>query len=260
MQFPIYQVDAFASRPFEGNPAAVCPLEAWLDDKTLQSIAAENNLSETAFFVPEQDGYHLRWFTPEIEVDLCGHATLASAWVLMHELHYPHDVIHFSTRSGRLSVRRSPHGLEMDFPSRPPQACATPDGLLDALGIESASVLSADDYIVVVDDAALIPLLTPDLARLKGLPNRGIAVTAPGTEVDFISRWFGPNVGVSEDPVTGSAHTALAPYWAQRLGKTQLRAQQGGARRGLLHCETAGDRVLIAGHAVVCMRGTFFIG
>lgn len=259
MQLPLYQVDAFASKPFEGNPAAVCPLDAWLDDATLQNIAAENNLSETAFFVPDEHGYHLRWFTPEVEVDLCGHATLASAWVLMHELNYPNDVIHFSTRSGRLSVRRSPHGLEMDFPSRPPQSCAIPDGLLDALGVEAATVLSSDDYIVVVEDENLIPRLAPDLARLKGLPHRGVAVTAPSKTLDFVTRWFGPNVGVSEDPVTGSAHTALAPYWAQRLGKTQLRAQQGGARRGYLHCEVAGDRVLISGNAVVTLRGHLYL-
>lgn len=259
MQLPIYQVDAFASRPFEGNPAAVCPLDAWLDDQTLQCIAAENNLSETAFFVPDEHGYQLRWFTPEVEVDLCGHATLASAWVLMHELNYDKDVIHFSTRSGRLSVKRSAHGLEMDFPCRPPQSCAVPDGLLDALGIEAASVLSADDYIVVIEDESLIPHLHPDLSRLKGLPNRGVAVTAPGKEVDFVSRWFGPNVGVSEDPVTGSAHTALTPYWAQRLGKNQLSARQGGSRRGYLHCAMAGDRVLISGTAVVYMRGTIYL-
>lgn len=256
MKLPIYQVDAFAARPFEGNPAAVCPLDAWLDDATLQRIAAENNLSETAFFVPEGEGYRLRWFTPGVEVDLCGHATLASAWVLFNQLGHAADAIHFHTRSGVLSVRRRGDALEMDFPSRPPRACVPPPGLLEALGVAQADVLEADDYIVVVDDESTVMRLTPDFARLKGLPNRGVAVTAPGKSVDFVSRWFGPNVAVDEDPVTGSAHTALAPYWAGRLGKDQLTARQGGARQGHLTCAMAGERVLLSGTAALYLSGT----
>ncbi|QHD04927.1 PhzF family phenazine biosynthesis protein [Pseudomonas sp. R76] len=259
MKLDIYQVDAFSQQPFGGNPAAVCPLTEWLPDEQLQNIAAENNLSETAYFVPRGDFYELRWFTPEVEVDLCGHATLAAAWVLIHQLADAPEVLRFATRSGELRVTRNGDELAMDFPAKQPQPCEPPSGLLNALGIEHAEVFAADDYIVLVDDEAQIAALTPDFARLKGLPKRGIAVTAKSTRLDFVSRWFGPNVGVNEDPVTGSAHTSLAPFWAERLGKSILTAEQGGKRRGQLRCELKGDRVIISGHAVLYLQGVIYL-
>ncbi|MGY2375272.1 PhzF family phenazine biosynthesis protein [Pseudomonas sp. SDO524_S393] len=259
MKLDIYQVDAFSAQPFGGNPAAVCPLEQWLPDEQLQAIAAENNLSETAYFVPRGDVYELRWFTPEVEVDLCGHATLAAAWVLIHQLPDAPEVLRFATRSGELRVTRQGDELAMDFPAKAPQACEAPAGMLSALGVEQADVFSTDDYIVLLDDEAQVAALTPDFARLKGLPKRGIAVTAKSTRFDFISRWFGPNVGVNEDPVTGSAHTSLAPFWAERLGKRQLSAEQGGKRRGQLRCELKGDRVIISGKAVLYLQGTIYL-
>ena len=259
MKLDIYQVDAFSQHVFGGNPAAVCPLTEWLSDEQLQAIAAENNLSETAYFVRRGDLYELRWFTPEVEVDLCGHATLAAAWVLIHQLPNAPDVLRFATRSGELRVTRQGDELAMDFPAKTPQRCEPPAGMLSALGLENADVFSTDDYIVLVEDEAQVAALTPDFARLKGLPKRGIAVTARSSRFDFISRWFGPNVGVNEDPVTGSAHTSLAPFWAERLGKQTLRAEQGGQRRGQLRCELKGDRVIISGHAVLYLQGTIYL-
>lgn len=259
MKLDIFQVDAFSQTVFGGNPAAVCPLTEWLSDEQLQNIAAENNLSETAYFVPREGFYELRWFTPQVEVDLCGHATLAAAWVLIHQLADAPDVLRFATRSGELRVTRQGDELAMDFPAKQSQGCEPPAGMLSALGIEQAEVFSTDDYIVLLEDEAQVAALTPDFARLKGLPKRGIAVTAKSTRFDFISRWFGPNVGVNEDPVTGSAHTSLAPFWAERLGKSQLTAEQGGERRGQLRCELKGDRVIISGHAVLYLQGTIYL-
>jgi PhzF family phenazine biosynthesis protein len=259
VKLDIYQVDAFSQHPFGGNPAAVCPLTEWLSDAQLQNIAAENNLSETAYFVPRDDFYELRWFTPTVEVDLCGHATLAAAWVLINALADAPDVLRFATRSGELRVTREGDELAMDFPAKAPQACEPPAGMLSALGIERAEVFGTDDYIVLLDDEAQVAALTPDFARLKGLPKRGIAVTAKSTRFDFISRWFGPNVGVNEDPVTGSAHTSLAPFWAERLGKTSLSAEQGGTRKGQLRCALKGDRVIISGKAVLYMQGSIYL-
>ncbi|KRP62533.1 PhzF family phenazine biosynthesis protein [Pseudomonas trivialis] len=259
MKLDIYQVDAFSQHPFGGNPAAVCPLTDWLPDEQLQNIAAENNLSETAYFVPRGEHYELRWFTPTVEVDLCGHATLAAAWVLFHALAGAPPELRFATRSGELRVTRHGDELAMDFPARQPERCEPPAGLLSALGIEHAEVFGTDDYIVLVDNEAQVAALAPDFARLKGLPKRGIAVTAKSTEFDFISRWFGPNVGVNEDPVTGSAHTSLAPFWAARLGKSQLTAEQGGTRKGQLRCELEGERVIISGKAVLYMQGTIYL-
>ncbi|SDV05010.1 PhzF family phenazine biosynthesis protein [Pseudomonas mucidolens] len=259
MKLDIYQVDAFSDQPFGGNPAAVCPLTEWLPDQQLQAIAAENNLSETAFFVSRGDVYELRWFTPQVEVDLCGHATLATAWVLIHALAAAPDMLRFATRSGELRVSRNGDELVMDFPAKTPQPCAAPAGMLEALGIENAEVFATDDYIVQVDDEALVAALAPDFSRLAGLPKRGIAVTAKSSRVDFISRWFGPNVGINEDPVTGSAHTSLAPFWAERLGKHRLSAEQGGTRRGQLTCEVKGDRVFISGKATLYLQGTIYL-
>ncbi|UQI41449.1 PhzF family phenazine biosynthesis protein [Vreelandella venusta] len=256
MNIDLYQVDAFASKPFEGNPAAVCPLEAWLDDTLLQAIATENNLSETAFFVPTESGYHLRWFTPSVEVDLCGHATLAAAWVIFNVLGDSAETLAFETRSGQLLVQRNGNELAMDFPAKVVEPLAMEAEVKAALGInEIEELLISDDIVVVVNDAQLIESLTPDMQQLKHLPGRGIVVTAKGSDVDFVSRWFGPKVGVEEDPVTGSAHTSLAPFWARKLGKRQLTARQGGARKGALSCEIEGERVIIKGCVAPYLKG-----
>ena len=256
MKIDLYQVDAFASKPFEGNPAAVCPLEAWLDDALLQAIAAENNLSETAFFVPTEAGYHLRWFTPSVEVDLCGHATLAAAWVVFHALGVVAEAVAFETRSGVLTVRRESDTLVMDFPAKTLAPLNMHAEVAAALGgIEIEELLISDDIVVVVEEASVIDRLAPDMQRLKQLPGRGVAVTAKGDDVDVVSRWFGPKVGVEEDPVTGSAHTSLAPYWAARLGKQALTARQGGARQGALSCVVEGERVMIKGRVAPYLMG-----
>ena len=255
MKIRLFQVDAFARRLFEGNPAAVCPLGAWLEDDILQAIAEENNLSETAFFVPAGTGFELRWFTPLAEVDLCGHATLASAHVLFEELGYTEPAIRFATRSGELRVERRGDLLAMDFPARPPLPCAVPSALVDGLGAEPAEVLAADDYVAVFQDEVSVRALAPDMARLRLLGLRGVCVTAPGTgTVDFVSRFFAPGVGVPEDPVTGSAHCELAPYWAARLGKRRLKARQVSRRGGDVSCDLLDDRVILAGGAVTFMQ------
>ncbi|MHB1143447.1 MAG: PhzF family phenazine biosynthesis protein [Thiobacillus sp.] len=254
MKIKQYQVDAFATRAFEGNPAAVCPLESWLDDGLLQAIAEENNLSETAFFVPSEKGFKLRWFTPVKEVDLCGHATLAAAHVLFDILGYAKPVITFETRSGELFVTKKGKQLEMDFPARPPTPCEPPEILAKGLGQRPIEVLAADDYIVVFDNEATIRAITPDLALLGQLDLRCVVITAPGTDVDFVSRVFGPKVGIPEDPVTGSAHCELAPYWANRLGKNILNAKQISKRGGNLVCEVNADRVVLSGCAVTFME------
>jgi PhzF family phenazine biosynthesis protein len=258
MEIPIYQVDAFAERLFGGNPAAVCPLQAWLPDATLQAIALENNLSETAFTIPLGPGhYHLRWFTPLREVDLCGHATLATAHVLFRELGEAGTRLRFESRSGELVVSRDGDRLVLDFPAQPPQACEVPDGLLAALGGEAREVwFSAEDYIVVYGSERAIRELRPDFSRLAQVEARGIAVTAAGSDgVDFVSRFFAPRVGINEDPVTGSAHCKLAPLWSERLGKEELLARQLSARGGELHCRLAGERVLLAGKGVSYLKG-----
>ncbi len=258
MKLRQYQVDAFARRVFEGNPAAVCPLDRWLPDATLQAIALENNLSETAFFVPDGPGFHLRWFTPVAEVDLCGHATLASAHVLFEELGYAGQAIEFMTRSGRLIVERRAGMLVMDFPAQPPVPCNAPAALLAGLGAPPVEILAADDYVVVFDDEEIVRTLAPDMAQLSTLGLRGVCVTAPaapGSEIDFVSRFFAPRYGIPEDPVTGSAHCELAPYWAGRLGKLSLAAYQASARGGDVLCEVRGDRVILSGRAVTFMAG-----
>jgi PhzF family phenazine biosynthesis protein len=261
MQLDIFQVDAFSCEAFGGNPAAVCPLDVWLPDTTLQQIAAENNLSETAYVVRNGEVFELRWFTPTVEVDLCGHATLAAAWVLFELLGEKRDMLRFSTRSGELQVRREDGRLAMNFPAKQPELVSVPPGLLQALGLERVDALyRTDDYVVVVADEAIVAGLNPDFAALAAFDVRGVAVTAPSRQFDFVSRWFGPRVGVNEDPVTGSAHTSLAPYWAQRLGKRSLSAEQGGARKGQLHCEVMdGGRVIISGQGALYLRGTIYI-
>jgi PhzF family phenazine biosynthesis protein len=255
MKIPCFQVDAFTSEVFHGNPAAVCPLPAWLPDATLQNIAAENNLSETAFVVSRGDEFDLRWFTPTLEMDLCGHATLAAAFVLFTEQKFLGEVIHFHSRSGLLTVKRNGDILTLDFPARPPQPCASPDILTSGLGARPASVLKSRDYLAVFDSAAEVRALRPDFAALKKLDCLGIIATAPGDDCDFISRFFAPAAGVDEDPVTGSAHCTLIPYWAARLGKNKLFARQISPRGGELFCELGGDRVHIGGKAVLYLRG-----
>jgi len=259
MSIPYYHVDSFTGELFAGNPAGVCILSAFLADNTMQKIAAENRQSETAFVVPRADGdFDLRWFTPEVEDDLCGHATLASAYVLGLRGHsvWP---IHFHTCSGVLTVARDQDTLEMDFPARPPQPCEPPVELLPALGVETAQVMRSRDYLVVVDRAEQVRALSPDIRALARLDIGigGTIVTAPGEgDVDYVSRFFAPAVGIDEDPVTGSINCTLAPYWAGRLGKRTLRAQQLSARGGNLRCEIAGDRVKIAGNARLYLQGT----
>lgn len=259
MKLDIYQVDAFASRVFEGNPAAVCPLEAWLPDETLQRIAEENNLSETAFFVAEEGCFALRWFTPEAEVDLCGHATLAAAHVLFEHLSYSQASISFATRSGALAVEKTAAGYSMSFPGSMPQPESAPTALLEGLGAEPQAVLAAFDYIVVFENEAQVRALTPDFARLSQLDKRGVVVTAPGDDVDFVSRCFFPKLRVNEDPVTGSAHCELAPYWSEQLGKQSLKARQVSKRSGDVGCEVVGDRVILTGAAVDYLQGAISI-
>lgn len=259
MKIRQYQVDAFATRIFEGNPAAVCPLDAWLDDSLMQSIAAENNLSETAFFVKSERGFQLRWFTPVAEVDLCGHATLASAHVLFAILGHAGNSIAFETRSGVLTVKRQGRQLVMDFPSVPPLPCAAPASLLSGLGLPPAKILAADDYFVVYDSEESVLAIRPDMARLAALDLRGVIVTAPGLKVDFVSRFFAPKFGIPEDPVTGSAHCSLTPYWSARLGKQVLNARQVSRRGGDIQCELKGDRVALSGHAVTFMEAEIFV-
>ncbi len=261
MKVPIYQIDAFASKVFSGNPAAVCMLEAWPDDATLQAIADENNLSETAFLVGDGDGYGLRWFTPVTEVALCGHATLASAHVLFNCLGWPKNCIRFMTRwSGELAVAKRGDLLEMDFPARPAHGAATPAGLAEALGIAPVQVLgSAEDLLVVLDSEDEVAGVKPDFAALKRIQCRGVIVTAKGDSCDFVSRFFAPRFGIDEDPVTGSAHCVLIPYWAGVLRKNQLHALQISRRGGELFCANAGDRVKIAGKAALYLEGTITV-
>jgi len=255
MQIELYQVDAFAEQVFKGNPAAVCPLNAWIADELLQNIAQANNLSETAFFVPNGDKFELRWFTPSHEVDLCGHATLATAHVLFTHLAYQKSEICFTTKSGDLLVTKRADGLEMDFPASMPKSIIAPDNLLLGLGIKPKAVLAAFDYIIELEDEQSVMELSPDLALWKTIDLRGVVVTAPGLSVDFVSRCFFPKLNVDEDPVTGSAHCELAPYWAHKLAKNTLKAKQLSARTGLITCQLQGDRVLLTGKVVDYMRG-----
>ena len=259
MKIPIYQIDAFTSRVFSGNPAAVCPLESWLEDSLLQAIAQENNLSETAFFIPQGEGYHIRWFTPVAEVDLCGHATLASAFVVFAHLEPSGVVVSFNSKSGRLTVTRDDDLLTMDFPSLSPVPCEAPDVLIKGLGKEPVEVLRSEDYVGVFSAEDDIRDLRPDFETLNELDLRGVAVTAKGKAVDFVSRFFAPKYGINEDPVTGSVHCSLTPYWAGKLRKRDLRAYQVSKRGGELFCKDCGDRVRISGRAVAFMEGSIII-
>jgi PhzF family phenazine biosynthesis protein len=256
---PFFQVDAFTSSVFGGNPAAVCPLKEWLPEATLQAIAAENNLSETAFFVKSDSGFHLRWFTPAVEVDLCGHATLASAHVLFEHLGVTGDKITFDTKSGKLGVNRKDGLLSLDFPARP-SALVTPcSGLIEALGGKPQAIFAARDYLVVYGSEEQVRALHPDMEGLKRIDRFAVIATAPGEDCDFVSRFFAPAKGVPEDPVTGSAHCTLIPYWAERLQRNKLTARQVSPRGGDLICELRGERVTICGRCVLFAKGEILL-
>lgn len=261
MKLQIFQADAFTEQLFGGNPAAVVPLKEWLPAPQMQKIAIENNLAETAFFIPQGEDFELRWFTPEIEIDLCGHATLATAHILFTELGYDKDVIHFhSLKAGTLSVTRKDNLYTLDFPSRPATSCSIPEGLLNAIGGKTPTeVLNSRDIMLVYDNEADILALKPNFADLAQLDLMGVIATAKGNHCDFVSRFFIPSAGINEDPVTGSAHCNLIPYWAEKLGKNKLHAFQVSERRGELWCELNGNRVFITGKAITYLKGEIFI-
>jgi PhzF family phenazine biosynthesis protein len=257
MRLPIFQVDAFTSRRFAGNPAAVMPMDRFLDDAMLQNIAAENNLAETAFLVPEGGDCRLRWFTPTTEVPLCGHATLASAAVIMEHLEPGRRQVIFHTASGTLTVNRTDAGYVMDFPTRPSQPTAMPRGLSEALGVGHVEVVADDfNYLVLLESARVVRKLAPDIAAIARMDRGGVIVTAPGDEgYDFVSRYFAPAKGIPEDPVTGGAHCALTPYWAKRLSRTVFRAFQASQRGGEIICRLVGNRVELEGSCAFYLEG-----
>jgi len=259
MKIPIYQVDAFTSKVFGGNPAAVCPLEYWLEDELMQKIAAENNLAETAYFVKKENYYELRWFTPETEVDLCGHATLASSHVIFNLLKNETEKITFQTKSGKLEVTRRGDLLVMNFPSRKPMPTKIPDDVAEALGKEPKEALQSRDLLLLYESEEDVLSLQPNFNLLAKIDCFGYIATAKGNEADFVSRFFAPTQGINEDPVTGSAHSTLIPFWAERLGKNELLAHQISKRGGELFCKLLGDRVEIAGNSVLYLTGTIDI-
>lgn len=260
-QLPIYQVDAFTSTRFKGNPAAIVPLQTWLPDDVMQAIAAENNLAETAFFVHEEDGFRLRWFTPTVEVRFCGHATLATAHVLYTHLNYTASEIRFFTKSGLFTVVKQEDTYVMNFPVDLIVACEPP--LLIQESLVNVKILDCykglDDYLVIIESQAQLQALKPDFRLLAQVPSRGVIVSTKGEETDFVSRCFFPQSGIDEDPVTGSAHTTLTPYWAQQLGKNNLTAQQISARGGYLECILKEDRVVVCGKAITFLIGEIFV-
>jgi len=259
MNITIYQVDAFTDTLFGGNPAAVCPLEKWLDKGLMQNIAAENNLSETAFFVKGDKGFELRWFTPKVEVDLCGHATLASAHVLFNHLDYHEKQITFASASGELRVTNANGKLTLDFPSTPPSPVEIAPELTHGLGLKPAEAHKSRDYLALFESEDDVLSIEPDFDILKKLDSLGVIVTAQGKNSDFVSRFFAPAAGINEDPVTGSAHTTLIPFWAERLNKNVLHAFQLSERKGELFCELSDDRVKIGGYAVTFFKGEIVI-
>jgi len=260
MELTIYQIDAFTDQLFGGNPAAICPLTEWLPTEIMQKIALENNLSETAFIIPEGDGYYIRWFTPAIEVDLCGHATLATAHALYAEMGYQGDKVVFNSKSGLLTVSKKGDLYTMNFPTDTLEAVPIPSEITEALGVQPIEVFRGkDDYLAIFANQATIENFTPDFKLLNQLKARGVITSAKGNTVDFISRCFFPAAGIDEDPVTGSAHTTMTPYWAKKLDKTKMTAQQLSARGGALECEYLGNRVNISGQAVTYLRGTIVL-
>ena len=259
MKYDIYQIDAFASRPFTGNPAAVVPLTEWLPDEVMLNIAMENNLAETAYFVPNGEGYDLRWFTPTVEMDLCGHATLASAYLIFEILGTDKTLLRFQTRSGELTVEKQDGRYVLDFPSRPGAEAEAPDGLIEAIGATPKEIYKSRDYMLVYESEADVLAIKPDFNSLMKIDAHAVIVTAPGDSSDFVSRFFAPEVGVPEDPVTGSAHCTLIPYWAERLGKNDLFARQVSQRGGEIYCQLIGDRVKMAGDAVLYLKGEIYL-
>ncbi|WP_337040947.1 PhzF family phenazine biosynthesis protein [Emticicia sp. 17c] len=258
MQLPIYQVDAFTSKLFGGNPAAVVPLKQWIPDELMQKIALENNLSETAFFVPTPNGFHIRWFTPTVEVALCGHATLATAYVVFNVLKYPSDTLLLDSKSGVLKVRKTAKLLELDFPLQQVTKASPPDGLIDGIGVEPKEIYRAsDDYLLVYGSQTEIENISPNFSLLRKVKARGVIVTslAKSKKLDFVCRFFAPGSGIDEDPVTGSAFTKLVPFWAEKLGKDTFEAEQISQRKGQLSCKLDGNRVLMAGNAKLYMKG-----
>lgn len=257
MKLRIYQIDAFTDKIFQGNPAAVCVLDEWLDEQLMQKIAAENNLAETAFVLKKSESFEIRWFTPKVEVDLCGHATLASAFVLYHYYEVTAEKIDFiSPRSGLLSVAKSDDGLALDFPTDDLEATAIPEVCTEAFGLKPLEAYKGKtDYLFIFDSEKDVVEMQPNLPMVEGLECRGVIVSAPGEKVDFVSRFFAPQSGIDEDPVTGSAHTSLIPYWSRRLNKTTMEARQVSERQGELTCSYLGERVKIKGSAVVYMVG-----
>lgn len=259
MELALYQVDAFAKHAFSGNPAAVCPLSEWLPEQLMQSIAQENNLAETAFFVKEENGFHIRWFTPTKEVNLCGHATLASAYVLFEQLHYSEDVINFQSKSGLLRVKKADGLLQLDFPTQVAIPCETPSALTQAFGKAPLACLKNEDYLVVYEDEDFINRVEPNLALLETLDLRGVIITSQSAHYDFVNRVFAPKYGINEDPVTGSAFTKLIPYWADALNKETLKAKQVSKRGGEVTCQRVKDRVLISGACNLYMVGKIYV-
>jgi predicted PhzF superfamily epimerase YddE/YHI9 len=259
MTIPYYEVLAFTSRPFAGNPAGVCILNEWLPDPLMQAIAAENNLAETAFLIERPKHFDLRWMTPTIEMDLCGHATLAAAYVIFQYLGRRRDLVNFQSPSGELTVERIGERLILDFPSRPATPCDPPPALAKGLRARPRKVLKGRDYLAVFEREADVVAIAPVFDIVAGLDANGVVVTAPGDDCDFVSRYFAPRVGVPEDPVTGSVHCALIPYWANRLGKRELHARQLSRRGGELFCEDRGERVGIGGTAVSYLEGTIHV-
>ena len=264
MRIPLFHVDAFAQGPHSGNPAAVCLLDSWLDDGWLRKVAAENNLSATAFLVPGPDRYQLRWFTTRCEIRLCGHATLAAGFVVIEVMDLGRGSVQFENhRAGILTVRRASSLFAMDFPALVPQSCRErPPGLIEALGLETdpSELLEVNQtYIAVLENEATVKSVIPDFSRLEQLHPYVVAITAPGDRDDFVCRYFAPSYGVPEDAVTGSVHCALTPYWSERIGKTQLSARQLSERGGQLRCELAGQRVMLTGRAILTMQGTLTI-
>lgn len=260
MKLEIYQIDAFASEVFKGNLAAVCPLDKWLEADLMQKIALENNLSETAFFVKKDQFYEIRWFTPTYEIDLCGHATLASAYVIFDVLKLEIEMVKFhSHKSGDLKVEKKNDLLVLDFPSRPVSSVETPNGLFEAIGKAPKEILKARDYFLVYENEQEVLDIQPNFTKLLEIDAHGFIVTAKGSDCDFVSRFFAPEVGVFEDPVTGSSHCNLVPFWSERLGKTELFARQVSARGGELFCEFKGDRVKIGGKAILYLKGEIYV-
>jgi PhzF family phenazine biosynthesis protein len=261
MKLPIFQIDAFTDKVFGGNPAAVCPLEQWLPDDLMQRIALENSVAETAFFIRLDEGFEIRWFTPEIEMDLCGHATLATAHVIARHLNFLMPSIQFRSKSGELTVAVEEKLLTLNFPSRKPEPSEAPQAVLDAIQHQPVEILKARDYVLVFEDEEMIRHLKPNQHILNqiNLDPGGVVVTAKGEEVDFVSRFFTPQASIFEDPVTGSAHCSLIPYWGEQLGKDSMVALQVSSRGGKLYCKNVGERVLISGEAVTYMEGHIII-